>query len=330
MKKIINTWGCLLFGAIFFVVLVVVWKLNTSVAPAREPWLSCRMSNDANRFKIILPFIASRLLHNSDIVVIGDSRTYADIDPNIFNRITGIKLFNYSAGQGDGGQLLYMLKRLEKIPPKKLIVVLSPLSMRSTFEQIHDNLCSESEWTTFRKIFDQTLDHNLHILRSYLIATISMHGESKGLFIGNREGYFVCPFSGFGPRIDDSVKQNGSDNEYRRLLDKYNNDIKKRIPELEKEIITMKNIGWKIICIRIPISQSLLKIENSYFEGDIFGLLCKKTGVDYLDYSTADFIAHDGSHLSMKEAGKFSSRLAKDLIDHQFISDENSEVLSPK
>lgn len=329
MKKFIRSWGCLLFGTLIFVILVVAWKIFTRPLQPFEPLFSCRMTTEVSYFKAISPLFASLSLHTADVIVIGDSRTYSDIDPDVFGSFSDAKVFDFSTGQGSGGQLLYFLDRLQKIPPRKLIIVLSPLAIRSNAETVENNLRSQSKWVLFRKTLDQTLDHTLHTLRSYFVATINMQKfDDQGVFVRSREGYYACPFSGFGPRVNFSVKPDGSDAEYTNLLNKYSKNIKVILPILEEKIAVMKKSGWDIVCIRLPISKSLLAIEDSYLEKDTYASICKRTGVPYLDYSTDEFITHDGSHLGISEARKFSAKLAKDLVDSKFIPENKNKLTS--
>jgi hypothetical protein len=103
-------------------------------------------------------------------------------------------------------------------------------------------------------------------------------------------------------------------------LDKYQVFIKNIAPEVTKKLQIMKDKGWQIVCIRLPISDSVQKIENGYIDEKTFSRICQQVTVPYFDYSKANCVTHDGAHLSMEEARYFSYLLTKDLISTKFLS----------
>ena len=78
-------------------------------------------------------------------------------------------------------------------------------------------------------------------------------------------------------------------------------------------ISSFKPKGWQIVCIRMPISQPLYAIEESFFPSSKFERWCSENHLMYLDYSKSPFPTCDGSHLDADEAMAFTTQLALDL-----------------
>ena len=95
---------------------------------------------------------------------------------------------------------------------------------------------------------------------------------------------------------------------------------------LRKTIQLLKKHG-EVYLVRIPVHTSLLKIENSFdpqFDKRMINL-ADSTDVKYLNYSnnSTEYFYTDGNHLYIKEAKKYSIRLAERIKHFQILTRDN-------
>jgi len=100
-----------------------------------------------------------------------------------------------------------------------------------------------------------------------------------------------------------------------------------RFSYLKKTIQLLKSHG-EVYLVRMPIHTSLLEIENSFdsqFNKRITNL-ANSTHVEYLNFAddSSQYSYTDGNHLYIKDANKYSIRLAERIKHSQSL--DNKEL----
>ena len=80
------------------------------------------------------------------------------------------------------------------------------------------------------------------------------------------------------------------------------------------ELIRLRASGCEVVCVRQPVSSSLLEIERGLVSDEEFRELCRDAGVPFLDYADEPYPTHDGLHMTHDSEVRFTKRLAADLL----------------
>ena len=105
-----------------------------------------------------------------------------------------------------------------------------------------------------------------------------------------------------------------SNDEYRKRLKFWTEaEFKETKSIVTEQLRGLREDGWEITCVRLPISSSMHELESQYIRDEDFEEICRESGVPYLDYSRRAFATVDGSHVIQADAANFARELAADL-----------------
>lgn len=266
--------------------LLLAWQQVVAAVAPEDPRrvqpLGWRLPNETtNR-----PLYSHQDVDDAELWIVGDSRLFRGLYPEWFE----LKGHGETAILwGPAAQLLDLLPLVEDTPRRRVVVGLSPVSVYREFAN------DDPQPEPLRRQIDRQLESMVHELRVEHVRTLRTAPWMRGR-------WFYEP------------NELASDNTYRGQLRPVTRDP--RMQRLERIENRLREIAkhHDLVCIRAPISQSLLVIEDASFDAGLFAAMCERIGVPYLDYTrTLDLATSDGSHLTREAARQFTERLESDL-----------------
>lgn len=224
------------------------------------------------------------------LLVVGDSRANADISVRVLER-EGIE----PAGVLTGAlaQLDDLLKAARTLAPRRLLVCLSPASVYARPAQNQDFLLEQERAKSWMERVDERLDGELDVLRRRIVRP-----TSPAFWDDHRQGN----------RIDPDAQTLI----YRRVLGQPTRAARnERLAWLLRELGALQRDGWSIACLRLPISPSMLELEERAFPAALFQELCERLELPYLDLAGEAYDTQDGSHLLGREADRLTVVVAR-------------------
>ncbi len=305
-------WGPLAWGTLVFLALVLVYRYHVAPRPIAGPLVSCITGDGVHEYLRDRPFMELASIRLADVVVAGDSRVMCGVAPPAFDEMLGLRESNLTAPLGYGGVLPRLLHTLERMPRRehgKLVVALSPLGIYN--KQVPEPKVKESEWIVCRRLFDQSLDTAAQRVASRMVRigvvnpNVSFE-EAFGTVFFSPFGHWVASYPS---RVDVEAITNVTDMQLGGTVEarEYNLGV------VTKQMKKLREKGWDIVCIRMPISAPLRAVEEKYGAGHVFSRWCERNDLPFLDYSAEPYKTYDGSHLPADEAMRFTKRLATDL-----------------
>ena len=268
-------------------------------------------------------------------LIIGNSRAAQGIHPNILDSVLNLgdinSIYNYSFSINNssyGKEYYYAIKNKINESRKNglFIITVDPWAISS------DTTLDDNE-IDIESIFHSMRDYNSCPNYEYLIKNykkgwgniLLKRIESKILF-WNRHSFDKINGSFTYLRKDGLLEVYTSmDSAYvskniQKKISHYNNSISKnkfsefRFSYLKKTIQLLKNYG-EVYLVRMPLHTSLLKIEKSFdpkFNKRMVNL-ANSNHVKYLNFAdnSSKYSYTDGNHLFIKDAERYSIRLAK-------------------
>lgn len=238
------------------------------------------------------PFYSSEDLAHARLVVVGDSRAHHGI---VVEALDEADLGPTAVLWGSGAQLLELLPELRAFPARRVLVSLSPLSIYAERNPEFDEILARIKGMSTEKI-DFLLDEWLDARRR--AATCVVGTKTWG------QSWFYEP----NPARSNAVY-------VKRLREATRKQRSTATYELFEVMRGLVSDGWQLVCVRLPLSPQLLRIEEAAFPSSLFVQLCDKLGVPFLDYSLSDYATHDGTHLAAGDAARFSADLAAEIRD---------------
>lgn len=233
-----------------------------------------------------------RLLSLPEVLFVGDSRVGFDIIPVVFAKESGYSCEIVTYPLFLGGQLLPLLEAIGSLPPRRVIIGVSPGSLywKQTGNMLLISEHTNFRWPEVRAILDNRLDKQVHQLRCQLVRPFSL----------------TRTFARMGPDLVDEQYQEG--------LEKDQQLREESLARVGEKITELTAKGWQVALVRMPISPSLLAIETAGFPMEKVRQLAAKLKVPYLDFSkNHDYNTMDGSHLTGIEAEDFTFKLAQEM-----------------
>ena len=167
-----------------------------------------------------------------------------------------------------------------------------------------------SNWMFFRRIIDATLNMCCDRVRCRFVPRLTVN---NGFEKNNETVDYFNPFTFESFNYRATRNPNESDEDYLKWLNMDKTTRKQKLSILQKYMAELISGGWEIICIRLPISGSIKRLEEQNFDCSAFKTLCDNLKIIFFDYSEENYNTYDGSHLDAYEAERFSRRLAMDL-----------------
>jgi len=225
-------------------------------------------------------------------LAVGDSRVNHGIDEEHLER-EGIRpLAVLWVG---GAQLEDLLAAARELPPRRLIVVLSPLEIHRVIlnaEREREQALEFMERSWTRRI-DGALADRFVRLRSSLVNFLDTRGLAAG--------WLEQPY----PEATD-------ERQAAALGPPTRPDRAAALVRIEDALRGLIADGRRIVCVRMPISPSLRAVEDEAFDPKLFEELCARLALPYLDLGTSEPTI-DGSHLTAEGGRHLAPRLAQFL-----------------
>jgi len=300
----------LLVGALVFVILLKVYTLfHPPTDPIPGPIFTCHDIGITYEYRRQRPIIGDALLWPAELLVVGDSRVQTGLRVKGLEEAFGYNTKFYASAANYGGQIADYTESLLETRPRKMILTLAPFGVYVIQREVKFD---ENRWILFRTVVDNTLEMAVNRTRSYITDPIVFTTRLQAFEIPRMTRFF-SPFSfeSYAYPVKYEEKKNI------RLYNEFfipGKDIReKNMQTLTKNVEKLLEKGWEIVCIRIPVGESLRKIEEENFDCGRFDKMCKDLDIKYLDYSREHFETFDASHLGPFEAERFTRRLVKDL-----------------
>lgn len=238
------------------------------------------------------PFYSSEDLEHASIIVIGDSRAHHGI---VVEAFAEAGLGPTAVLWGSGAQLLELLPEVRAYPARRVVVALSPLSVYAERNPELDAIIAKLQGMSPEKI-DFLLNEWLDIRRRGATSVLGTKSWRKSWF------YEVNP-------------RRSNPTYTRRLRESTRGQRNAATYELRDVMKELTRDGWELVCVRLPVSPQLLRIEVRAYPPSYFDQLCTNLEIPFLDYARSDYGTHDGTHLTADDAVRFSADLALALRD---------------
>lgn len=254
----------------------------------------------------------------SDVVLIGDSRTYRGIDPTtISNEIGGKKVFNFGYSSG-GFSLKFINAAIEKLNPKGSRVVVFCITPNSLTKKACKNEQYELEFNRKKE----------EILEAKYFSELAYFFRPTNLQYYLQKRYLVEAF-----KEKDSLyyHQQRYDNgwvaswklkhEFNEAILSYKKEYENNLPELKSvntilsKVKELKKLGYVVIGLRIPVQKDLFLLEKSV-SSDLFDRLkngFKRENANWIDVEPISNSTYDASHLHKWGAIALSKFLGKEM-----------------
>lgn len=281
------------YGAVLALVLIACWRfLVQPFLP--EPPVDMTLLREDTWTADDLWISGER--DGAEIAVIGASRVGFAIERRAFERggLGPTIVLWYNAAQ-----LLDLLDVVERLDCRRLVMSLHPVSVYMAPEDRGDMDALDSQLpgrqTTSRRV-DSALGVWLQETRNALVRPITTrHWRGGAWFVQKQRA---------DKRLRDFkqwLKQSTGRERYANLT------------ALMTRLEDMQARGWEIVCVRLPLHEDVLTVEESALPPEYFEQMCAKLGVPYLQYQRAPYETVDGSHLRVREALRFSGNLVRDI-----------------
>jgi len=292
MKLSRNSHGPLALGAAC--VVAGLWAWRSFVVPRLPPRLTDVQESTATFIDVPGADTALYLYGSPSeggVLILGDSRVSEGLLPSA---LAGAGLPGAAILMGPMGQLRDALAAARRLPMRRLVVGLSPVSV---YAPPTPNLVASLAGERARRATDRidgALAGALRIAKRQWLRPLEARHWGHG--------WFERPSSAASLAW------------YSELLAPATRDARaRRLDALEGELRALQNEGWQIACLRMPTGPALREVEEAALPTARFEDLCARLGLPFLDAWRADSTTADGSHLTPAEALRFSTRLAPDL-----------------
>ena len=330
-----------LFGAACYVGLVAGWQ--SVVVPLLPPKVY-----DDNELEGTLiwaeplgVFETQGLVDQARTLVVGDSRARYDI---LLPDFASSGFEESAILWGPASKLNTLLDAARRYPARRLVVCLSTLSLCNTirttlaqFEQgegppelFEGSDEALNEWRQRRitglvadgrrseraaEVVDGWLDFYGHNLPRSGWSRASLDSDLNQKLDWVRLSLVrAISTSTWRTSWDHLLDETSSEESYERNLEKRDlEEYQESCREIASQLARLREDGWKVVCVRLPVSDGLHELELRYVSDQSFEELCREAGVPYLDYSKYEGVTRDGSHLIQAEAVEFTRLLANDL-----------------
>jgi hypothetical protein len=272
-----------------------------------------------------------RQAENSDLLIVGDSRTESGIVPKILQEKLALnRCQNIATSAASPINQIQVLADSGRIP-KILIIGVSPASVYGGFYENESTVIKRyrKEYDKYKRIiniarypYDSIENYLSKVVKGHFRFTYGSQGIIDVILFGKVSSYFDSD----GWRC---VNRLGSDLRFTTLvnLEAYGGHLLSRGVDKKEERdlifgeVLMKFQNTLKILVRLPISESLRNIEDSYYPDfdQRIKNIAKRTNSHYIPsiegYVFMDGMS-DGSHLAGEDAFNYSSLLVEKLLKY--------------
>lgn len=283
-------------------------------------------------------------LESSDVIVVGDSRVGHAVHLSI---ASSLGLGRVATLWGGGAKTEHLLRALDELEPRGLVVALSALGLigwqnLSVSESLRErNPAFEPEnpprvvraWARTERAHLQQRGISEPVAKAALAWWIEAHRAARAQHLGSERLVDTDTIDAtLGHRVDrwrTLVTQpiepvewgqawfalptpRASDAVYRR----YSAPEKAAERALEAErlvsrLVELRERGWRIACVRLPSDPGLREIEDASGTGALVSGIAEGLGLPLLDFGAWPDAAGDGSHLHWRAADRATRELAR-------------------
>jgi hypothetical protein len=294
------------FNTIFGIVLVFILGLTLLVWGGPHQ-ASNKMMSEA--------FWANKLVNAPvyDIVVVGDSRVYRGINPQIIEQQFKSKVRCFNFGFSSAGlDTILLNEACKKLKSSGMKTLLIGVSVNSFYPHALKNQHFK-EWQHKPK---KELWIKRHLYPH--LSQLSPYALSDLYHLGTNNQYFEFfkPQSGFVYSCKLPIDTNSAIQPYRQYFERTQcSDLAVNL--FMNKLAQMKLQGYNIVLLRVPASYTMWNMEDE-FSGNVINELELKTsqlGINWIQ-TTPSKHTYDGSHLIDKSTNQFSQYVAKELISN--------------
>jgi hypothetical protein len=276
-------------------------------------------------FKLILPVLPSSPMKRDsfwahkvtakpvyDVVVVGDSRIYRGIDPQVVEAASGNTLRCFNFGFSSAGLDSFLLTQakglLDPNGAKILLIGISGNSFLNSSLQ-NEHLKSILNWNSKDIWIKRNIYPGMSFFDAYSVADLYMINKGERYF----EDYHLE--SGFAASLKDRVDSGSALPSYREefLREKYSIEAEE---QFINNLLRLKAEGIEIVVTRLPVASALKKLEDEStgYSMDRLKQKLVSIGIDWIEPGGETYISYDGSHLTGASAKIFSEEIASGLL----------------
>lgn len=246
-----------------------------------------------------------------DIVYIGDSRVYRGIDPELVESISQLKGFNLGFSSADVDSLLISLAK-SKLKPNGAKIIMIGVSVNGLLdrpsESSNEHLKSVLKWSDKDKLIKQYLYPHITMFDQRAISDLYKYIKGEQYV----ENYNIK--NGFAKSNKIPVDSN-------EALPLYQEEFKTPISiaklyDLKKQIQTLSKEGYRVVLIRMPISNEMYQLEEQKTNllTDFLDS-CRSNSIEVI-MPQGHFSTYDGSHLQAESAEELSKQIGLHFITY--------------
>jgi len=246
-----------------------------------------------------------------DIVVVGDSRVYRGINPQIIEQQFKSKVRCFNFGFSSAGLDTVLLNEAsKKLKNSGMKTLLIGVSVNSFYPHALKNQHFK-EWQHKPK---KELWIKRHLYPH--LSQLSPYALSDLYHLGSDNQYyeFFKPQSGFVYSCKFPIDTNAAIQPYRQYFERTQcSDLAVNL--FMNKLAKMKLQGYNLVLFRVPASYTMWNMEDE-FTVDLINsikLQAKQMGILWIQ-TTPSIHTYDGSHLIDKTTNQFSQYVAKELI----------------
>lgn len=277
----------ILIGASVYAVLMVVYQLVLTPLFPEE-----YMRHDARVDTTVRIPGSPRVFHcihdaeRASVLVAGDSRVQRGL---VLDELERGGLPRTAIVWGRGAKTLDLLELVRRYPSRRLVVALSTIGLY--FQRAA--LTPEPELS-----FTESVDDWLRVrARAFQRGHVRMLDTTSWAW-----------------RWFEEREPGANDKRYKRFMAPETRVLRdEQLARLEAGLQALLTDGWDVVCVRMPIAPSLLAVEDEGFPRERFRAMCERLGIPFLDHVEEPYESYDGSHLTKREAARYSAFLGREL-----------------
>lgn len=331
MKRVLP----LAVGAVVYAALLAGWQFG--LAPRLpEQVYTLDAAGEGILWSPLGPYRASDDWEASEVLIVGDSRV-GSVEPGLvaaeLDRSCGVLW-------SGGAEVFELVEMARDWGPRTLVAAVSPLSLLhpkpeglDLLEQVPERFADIDE---LREWMEDARRHflDLDLEESSVDAVLGQWFAIERRKIERRELSTDEIDRRFGDRVDawrsrrvrtissgtwrdswfETVDTSASNASYRNSLrPETRAEREANFAALTEQLRELVRAGWRVVCVRLPLAPELLEIEEEAVASARFERLAAEAGVPFLDYSRADYLTGDGTHMTVTSGLRFSRELGSDL-----------------
>jgi hypothetical protein len=279
----------IVFAALGAIVLLGAWRLAADPDRHEQQKYDPQPRHFVDVEGAIAPLYVVGDASADALLILGDSRARTDISLTILAR-RGVDpvglLWNGFA------QLNYQLRAARSMPPRRLLVCLTPSGLYVAPMKRMAMLLEKERAVPLTQRIDERLSTALDVFRQRRVRTLE-------------------PLNWTIDYVEPKPEPERLAGLYRKLMDeKFHAPRQEQFEELRRNLREMRDSGFRILCVRLPASTMVEEAEDKGFPPEQFRDMCADLGFPYLDLSGRDPPTADGTHLLGEDAEAMSVELA--------------------